>query len=361
MVANGNGLCAASRKYTTPHQRRRGNVFLMNYGILGMGRLGTALAKFLGEREEVYLWGRDEALVKRVQFDRTNELYLPGVELPYEVRATYDLEHMLDDVDVLISAVPSWGFSDILEKCVGYLHQLEAFICGTTGYDPETGRRLSQEYLECVETLDNYYVLAGPALPHEIIAEQPGNLLLGGGNDHNRDRLKEILYRKYLRVYGTEDLIGLETISSLNNLIAVIGGLVEGFELENGTRASLMVRGLHEIKQIVKYEGGKPSSVLGTGGLGSAIAIGTSSSSRNYRLGVALGQGESLEQARSSIGGCLESPGVAKVVHRRILKGELKTPLLTELYGILHEELDPFNSFQKVINLKRPPEDEGGS
>jgi glycerol-3-phosphate dehydrogenase (NAD(P)+) len=331
----------------------------MKYGILGMGRLGTALSKFLGEREEVYLWGRDEALVKRVQFDRTNEVYLPGVELPYEVRATYDLDHILNDTDVLISAVPARAFTDILEKCFDRLHELEAFICGTTGFDPNSGRRLSQEYLARVESLDNYFLLTGPVLPHELVEQAPGNLVLAGKNDHNRERLKEIFYRNYLRLYGTSDVKGTETVASINNLLAVLGGLVEGLELGNGTRASLITRGIHEGKALVDHEGGEPETSFGVGGLGGAISIGTSSTSRNFRLGVDLAQGKSLEQARSSIGGCVESPGIARAVHSRILKGELKAPLLTELYGILHEGLDAYNSIQKIINLKRPPE--GGS
>lgn len=328
----------------------------MIYAVLGAGRLGTALSKYLGEREEVYLWGRDDALMKRIQFERTNDVYLPGVELPSEVRATYDLEHVLNDSDVIISAVPSQVYVEVLEDCIGHLHDLEAFVCGTTGFEPETGRRLSQEYLERVETLDNYFSLGGPARPGELVDKEPGNLVLAGKNDHNRSRLTEIFYRKYLRVYDTNDLIGQEMTASLNNLLAVIGGIVDGLGLHNGTRASLLTRGLHEIKTLVEAEGGKTSTVFELSGVGSAISIGTSADSRNFRLGHSLAQGDSLEQARSTIGGCLEAIGIARVAHRRILKGELKAPLLSEIYGILHEGLKPFNSLQKIINLKRPPE-----
>lgn len=330
----------------------------MNYGILGAGRLGTTLAKLLGDREEVFLWGRDKALIKRIQVERTNTLYMPGIELPYEIRATYDLEHVLNDSDVLVSAVPSRAFVEIIEKCMGKIHQLEAFICGTTGFAPQSGRRLSQEYLERVESLENYFTLVGPARPTEIVEEKPGNLVLAGKNNHNRDRLGEILNRNYLQVYGSGDLIGHEITASLNNLLALLGGLAEGLKMGSGTRASLLARGLHETREVVTHGGGEWKTVHSLTGLGGVISIGTSADSRNYRLGQSLAQGESLEQARSSIGGCLESINVAHNVHRRILRGKLRAPLLTELYGILHEELDPLNSIQKIINLKRPP---GGS
>lgn len=328
----------------------------MNYGVLGAGRLGTAIARFLGDREEVYLWGRDEALMKRIQFDRTNEVYLPGVDLPYEVRATYDLDHVLNDSDVLVSAVPARGFTDLLGDCVGHLHEMEAFVCGTTGFAPSSGRRLSQEYLECVETLDNYYHLTGPASPIDLVDGRPGNLVLAGTNEHNRDRLREIFHRRHLRVYGSEDLIGHELVGSLSNLLAVVGGLVDGLELGGGTRATLLTRGLHEIKRLVLDEGGQRSTVFGTGGLGGAIGLGSNTESRNFRLGRSLARGEPLEEARSTISGCIESIEITRVAHQRILKGELKAPLLTELYGILHEGLDPFNSIQKISNLKHPPQ-----
>jgi glycerol-3-phosphate dehydrogenase (NAD(P)+) len=328
----------------------------MNYGVLGAGRLGTALANFLGEREEVYLWGRDEALMKRIQFDRQNEVYLPGVELPYEVRSTYDLEHVLEDCEVLVSAVPSWAFQELLERCMGHLTDVEAFIVGTTGFDPASGRRLSQEYLERVESLDNYYVLTGPASPPELAEQQPGNLVLAGQNEHNRERLSEIFQRNYLRVYDSPDLTGHEILGALNNLQALLGGLLDGLELDSGTRASLLTRALHESRRLLAEEGGDPDSIQGLAGVGASIALGFNPESRNFRLGRSLAGGESLEQARSTIRGCLESPEIARVVHRRILKKEIKAPLFTELYGIVHENLDPLSFVEKIIRLKHPPE-----
>lgn len=327
----------------------------MNYAVLGTGRLGTSLSRLLGERDEVYLWGRDEALVKRIQVDRTNDFYLPGVELPYEVRASYDLDHVLDDSDVLVLAVPSFAFTDLLDDCMNYLSDMEAVICGTTGFDPETGRRLSQEFLERLESLENYYALCGPALPHEAANEQPGNLVLAGENNHNRGRLAESLYRNYLRVYENEDLIGTEVAAALNNVLAVVGGLVEGLGLDNGTRASLLTRGLHEVRKLVSHCGGEAETVQNLSGVGTLLTIGTGSNSRNYRLGASLGRGETLEKARSTINGCLESIPVSRIAHQRILKGEVKAPLITEIYGVIHEGIDPYSSIEKIINLKSPP------
>ncbi len=327
----------------------------MNYGILGAGRLGTALAHYLGEREEVYLWGRDEALMKRIQFDRQNELYLPGVELPYEVRATYDLDHVLGDCEVIVCAVPSWAFEDVLDQCLDTLAELEAFIAGTTGFEPSSGRRLSQKYLERVESLDNYYTLTGPVSPLELADNQPGNLVLAGPNDHNRERLSDLLQRSYLRIYDSPNLCEHELLGALNNLQALLGGILDGLELGTGTRASILTRALHEMKRLIDREGGDASSIQGLAGIGGGAALAFNTESRNYRLGRSLAGGEVLEQARSSIGGCLESPNIVRVVHRRILKKEIKAPLFSELFGIVHEKLDPLSSIEKIISLKYPP------
>lgn len=328
----------------------------MNYGVLGAGRLGTALADYLGEREEVYLWGRDEALMKRIQFDRENEIYLPGVKLPYEVRATYDLDHVLGDSDVLVCAVPSWAFGEVLDQCLGTLAEVEAFIVGTTGFEPSSGRRLSQEFLERVESLDNYYTLTGPMSPLELADDRPGNLVLAGSNDHNRERLSDLLQRNYLRIYDSPDLIGHEMLGALNNLLALLGGILEGLQLENGTKGSLLTRAIQEMKRLVQEEGGKLSSVEGMAGIGAGTALAFNDKSRNYRLGRSLGGGELLDQARSTIGGCLESLRIVQVVHRGILKKEIKAPLFSELYGIVHENLDPLNSLEKIVHLKDSPE-----
>ncbi|MFB6344155.1 MAG: NAD(P)H-dependent glycerol-3-phosphate dehydrogenase [bacterium] len=327
----------------------------MNFAVLGSGRLGTSLAKFLGEREEVYLWGRDEALIKRIQVDRTNDFYLPNVKLPTKVRASYDLDHVLSDSDVVLLAVPSHAYVEVLDECVDYLGDMEAVICGTTGFDPETSRLLSQEYLERLESLNNYFILSGPAPPHELADQQLSNMVLTGRNEHNRQRLAELLYRNYLRVYEHDDIKGTEITTAVNNLLALVGGLVEGLGLHSGTRGALLNRGIFEAKELVRNEDGEPETVFTLCGLGTALSIGTSTTSRNYRLGVALGKGKPLEQARSSINGCLEAIPISRCVHKRILKGEIKAPLLTEIYGIIHETIDPYNSLEKIINLKYPP------
>lgn len=328
---------------------------VVNYAILGSGRWGTSLARYLGEREEVYLWGRDEGLIKRIQVDRTNDIYLPGIDLPQEVRATYDLEHVLGDSDVVVLAVPSYAYARILDRAIDYLGSMEAVICGTTGFEPDTGRRLSQEYLERFETLKNYFTITGPALPQELANQQPANLVLCGENEHNRKRISERLYRNYLRFYESEDLAGTEITGAVNNLLAFLGGVVEGLGLDNGTLGSLLTRGIHETKKLIEYEGGRPETAMTLSGLGTTTAIATGPSSRNYRLGVSLGKGKPLEKARSEVSGCLEAIPVARITHTRILKGEIKAPLLTELYGVLHEGVDPYSSIEKIINLKFSP------
>lgn len=326
--------------------------------VVGAGRMGTALAHLLGQREEVYLWGRNESLIKQIQFDRVNEAYLPGVDLPYEVRATYDLDHALGDSDLMVMALPSRDFIEVFERSYNFLSGLEGVVSVSTGFNPETGRRLSQEVLERLETLDDYYVLSGGGFPEEIGFQQPTDWVLTGGRDRTRTRLAEFFYRPYFTVAPSEDLIGIEVVAALKQVYAILTGLVDGMGYDAGTRANVITRGYHETLRFVEYEGGSRRTVDGPAGLGGLVAACMGELSVNYRLGNQLAAGEPLEEVRARLGVHLSGVHAARVAYHRALKAELKAPLVSTVFGVLFEELSPEEAVERLFRLKTRP-DEG--
>lgn len=328
----------------------------MTYGVLGSGSWGTAISKVLGDREEVYLWGRDEALIQNVQVNRVNERYLPGVKLPYDVRATYELEHVLENSDVVIIAVPSHAFVSIIERINPYLEDKYAVISLAKGFDPETGRRLSQEFLQIRESLDDYYFLTGPSHAEEVGKECPTSVVIGGGHEAGRVRLQETFHRDYFRVYRNNDLIGLEMGAALKNIIAIAAGVSDGLEFGMNARAGLISRGLQEIRRISEFEGGDPETLFGLGGLGDLIATATSDLSRNYRLGEMLAKGFSIGEAREQIGQIIEGINATQIAHDRVLRGEIRAPIISEVYGILFEDIDPVTAVENLLNRDTRPE-----
>lgn len=323
--------------------------------VVGAGRMGTALAHLLGQREEVYLWGRNKDLIRQIQFDRENSAYLPNVRLPYEVRATYDLDHALNDSDLMVMALPSSSFTEVFERTYNFLSGLEGVVSATTGFDPETGRRLSQEVLERLETLDSYYFLSGSGFPAEIGHQHPTSWILGGGRERTRRRLCELLYRSYFNVSGSEDVVGLEVVSAVKPIVAVMAGLCKGMGYDSGTRSVLLTRGFHEMVRLCDYEGGEPRTVKGVAGLGGLFASGTSELSVNYRLGRELAAGSSVSEARTQLG--VHIPGIhaTRVAYHRAIKGELKAPVISNAYGVMFDELAPEAAMERLFRLETPP------
>jgi glycerol-3-phosphate dehydrogenase (NAD(P)+) len=328
----------------------------MTYGVLGSGSWGTAIAKLLGEREEVYLWGRDESLIKQIQVNRENQKYLPGVDLPYEVRATYELDHVLADTDVIVIAVPSHAFVSLLDRIRHALEDKYATVNLSKGFDPDSGRRLSQEFLQVRETLDDFYFLTGPSHAEEVAEQRPTSVVIGGGHEAGRIRLQEVFHRDYFRVYRNDDLVGLEMGAALKNIIAIAAGISDGLQFGVNARAGLITRGLQEIRRISSYEGGDPETLFGLGGLGDLIVTSTSDLSRNYRLGLLLAEGFSIGEAREQIGQIIEGINATRIAHDRVMKGEIRAPIVNEMFGILFKDIDPVTAVENLLNRDVRPE-----
>ncbi|MFB6355953.1 MAG: NAD(P)H-dependent glycerol-3-phosphate dehydrogenase [bacterium] len=321
----------------------------MIYGVLGAGSWGTAMAKLLAGKDEVYLWGRNESLVKRIQVDRENDRYLPDVELPHELRATYDLDHVLSDVDVLVIAVPSHAFNDLMEQIHEAIDDVDGVINLAKGFEPDSGRRLSEVYLDYEENLENYFLLTGPSHAGEVARERPTSVVIGGGTKKGRNFFQKALYRDYFRIYTNDDLIGLEMGGALKNIIAIASGISDGLGFGVNARAALVTRGMQELSRVTEFEGGQPKTVSGLSGLGDLIVTATSDLSRNYRTGVLLAEGCDLDEACEEVGQVVEGINATKLTYDRIQKGELRTPLITQVYSVLFENEPPEKAVRNLM------------
>jgi len=328
----------------------------LKFGVLGAGSWGTTIANLLGDQAEVYLWGRDQKQIKNIQVNRVNERYLPGVKLPYQVRATYELDHVFDHSDVLILAVPSHAFVDIVERIPFAPEHFYAVVSLSKGFDPTSGRRLSQEFLQIQESLDNYYFLTGPSHAEEVAQQLPTSAVIGGGEEGGRIRLQETFARDYFRVYHNPDLIGLEMGAALKNVIAIAAGISDGLQFGMNARAGLITRGLQEIRRIAEYEGASRETLFGLAGLGDLIVTATSDLSRNYQLGKHLAEGYSLEEAREKIGQSVEGVNATKIGCDRARKAELRAPIMSEVHAVLFDQIDPVSAVENLLNRDIRPE-----
>lgn len=322
----------------------------MVYGVLGAGSWGTAIARVLAERDEVYLWGRDEGHVQRMQLDRENEQYLESVRLPYDIRATFEFERVVNDSDVILVAVPSHAVTEVFDRLVGHLDSKQDVLTLAKGFDPDSGRRLSQEYKTRFETLDNYYLLSGPTHAQEVARQRPTSIVLGGGTQKGREHHQQELQRDYFRVYTNEDLVGMEMGGALKNIFAIASGISDGLGFGDNARAALITRGMNELRRLAQAEGAKPYTVYGLTGLGDLVVTATSELSRNYQLGQLLAEGYELREARDEINQVVEGVAATKIVYDRVIRKEVQAPIVMNVHRVLRGKLEPMEAVKRLMN-----------
>lgn len=293
--------------------------------IVGTGAWGTTFAQVLADAGmAVTMWGRSPDVVEFINSGE-NSKYLPGIDLSDQISATTQLDEAVaeTDPDLVVLAVPSAAISDIARRA--NLGGLRAPVLSLTkGVEPHTYRTVHQIIVEDGEVdPERVAVLSGPNLSREIAMRQPAATVIASESQETAVRIAHLAHNAYFRPYVSTDLIGCEMAGAAKNVIALAIGAAEGMGLGANTRATLMTRGLAESTRLGVAMGARPGTYAGLAGMGDLIATCSSKLSRNYSLGVRLGQGMALEEALSL------SPGVAEGVRSCLPVYEL-----AESYGV---------------------------
>lgn len=263
--------------------------------VLGAGSWGTALAVHLGAAgRDVTIWGRDAALVDALAVGRANPAYLPGVTLPDGVRATTSLGEALADARYVIVAVPSHGFRGVVREAVAHLPSDAVLVSATKGLEGGTFMRMS-EVLEA-ETGKRHPVVAlsGPSFASEVARQCPTALVTASTDATAVRWVQEAFRAPYFRLYGSDDVVGVEVGGALKNVIAIAAGVVESLGLGHNARSALITRGLAEISRLACAMGARRDTMSGLSGLGDLVLTCTGTLSRNHHVGLELGRGRSI-------------------------------------------------------------------
>jgi glycerol-3-phosphate dehydrogenase (NAD(P)+) len=270
--------------------------------VLGAGSWGTALAVHLGNiGHQVTLWGRDAALMTRMSSARVNDTYLPGLSFPQPLVPTADLAAALADARHVIVAVPSHGLRDVVRQAAPYIPPNAVMVSATKGLEASSLARMSEVIAEETRGRHPVVVLSGPSFALEVARQLP-TALVAASADPDAVKLVQAEFRgPCFRLYGSDDVVGVEIGAALKNIIAIAAGVVESLQLGHNALSALITRGLVEISRVAGAMGGRRETLAGLSGLGDLVLTCTGTLSRNRHVGLELGRGRELGDILSSM------------------------------------------------------------
>lgn len=305
--------------------------------VLGGGSFGTALANIAAENGyDTWLWMRDAARAEEIRTLRENTQYLPGCRLSEAIEPTTDLEACIQDAQVILVSIPSKGVRDVVRQIKEWVRPEQILVSTTKGIEPGTFKLMSQILREEIPAAA-IGVLSGPNLAKEIGRRALTATVIASSDPTVRSRVQEVLSCSYFRVYANSDMYGVELAGALKNIYAIISGLAAAMGMGENTKAMLITRSLAEMSRFAVCLGANPMTFLGLAGVGDLIVTCTSPLSRNYRVGYAIGKGESLEQAVESLGEVAEGINTLSLVREKAQEMQVAMPLVEGLYAILNE------------------------
>ncbi|MBS0575437.1 MAG: NAD(P)-dependent glycerol-3-phosphate dehydrogenase [Proteobacteria bacterium] len=325
--------------------------------VIGAGSWGTALAA-LAARNGVptVLWGRDGEQLAAIARTHRNQRYLPDVPLPAELQASSDLATVLADAGLVLLVVPSHAFPQTL-RAIAPLRPAGAGVAwATKGFEPGTGRFLHEVAADVLGPGVPLAVVTGPSFAREVAQGLPTAVTVHSDDDAFARKVARVLHGPTFRAYTGNDIRGAELGGAMKNVLAVATGVADGMNLGLNARAGLITRGLNEMLRLNAALGGRAETLMGLAGLGDLVLTCTGDLSRNRRLGLALGRGQSIANAVAQIGQVVESVDTADEVMRQADRFGIELPIAARVQRVLHGQLTPAECLRQLLAREQKPE-----
>ena len=325
--------------------------------VLGAGSWGTALAAVLARHgHPTVLWGRDAEVIEAIDRRHENPRYLPGIALPDTLRATTGLESALSGADLVLVAVPSHAFAETLRLLAPLRPAGAGVAWATKGFEPGSGRFLHEVAAGILGESVPLAVVTGPSFAKEVAQAMPTALTVHSDDAGFSRQVADALHGPAFRAYTGDDIRGAELGGAMKNVLAVATGVSDGMGLGLNARAGLITRGLNEMLRVNQALGGRPETLMGLAGLGDLVLTCTGDLSRNRRLGLALGQGQSIGDAVRAIGQVVESIQTADEVMRLAQRHGIDLPIAENVRDVLHGAITPAEGLQRLMARERKAE-----
>ncbi len=304
--------------------------------VLGGGSFGTAIANLLAENgQRVQQWMRDSEQAAAMRNLRENPRYLKGIKLHDGVEPVSDLEATLAACELIFVAIPSTGLRQVLEPVAEVLAG-KLLVSTTKGIEAQSFKLMSQIIAE-VAPLARIGVLSGPNLATEVAEHALTATVIASEDEALCLRVQQALHGGTFRVYAGSDRFGVELGGALKNVYAIIAGMAVALGMGENTKSMLITRALAEMTRFAVTLGANPMTFLGLAGVGDLIVTCSSSKSRNFQVGHALGEGLLLDEAVARLGEVAEGVNTLKVLKSKAEELQVYMPLVAGLHAILFE------------------------
>jgi glycerol-3-phosphate dehydrogenase (NAD(P)+) len=334
---------------------------IVRIGVVGAGAWGTTLANMLaGKGREVTLWVREEEVFHQIRKEKVNRTFLPGVELAPGLRPVKSYEEAVAGRDLVLMAVPSHGFREVLKGVRIHLRPGAVLLSVAKGIENDTVMTMSQVAQVVLPGDSNvtFACLGGPSFAREVSVKRPTAVTIACNDIGRAQQLQFLFADDFFRVYITEDLVGVELCGALKNVVAIAAGISDGLDLGYNTRAALITRGLAEMTRLGVALGARPATFAGLAGMGDLVLTCTGDLSRNRTVGLQIGRGMRLEQIIEGMKTVAEGVKTTLSARNLAVRSSVQMPIVEQVYRVLYEGKDPKEGMRDLMTrvLRVEPE-----
>jgi len=324
----------------------------MKLAVLGAGAWGTAISISLAARHAVTLWARDAQQARELAATRGNQRYLPGFTIPETVVVTAELAAALGDCDLILVATTTAGLRPTLRQlaAAGKATPL-VWLC--KGFETESAQLPHQIAAGELPATMPRAVLSGPSFAQEVARGLPAALTLASADSAFAERTARELHHGRLRIYSSDDVVGVEVAGAVKNVMAIAAGICDGLGLGYNARAALITRGLAEITRLGLKLGGRIETFMGLAGAGDLILTCTGDLSRNRSVGLQLARNAALPEVLRSLGHVAEGVYTARAVARLARELGVEMPITYAVCRVMDENISARDAVQEL--LQRDP------
>jgi len=334
----------------------------MKITVIGAGSWGTALAMVLHENHhQVTLWTIEQETIDDVRDKQENSRYLPGVKLPPEITFTKDLDEALQNTELILNAIPSQVTRKVVPLVSEKLKSSDAiWVTVSKGIENKTYMRIS-EVIHQVGNIpnDRIAVLSGPSHAEEVSRRVPTAIVAASTKLETARFVQQVFMTPFLRIYASDDIVGVELGGALKNIIALAAGICDGAGFGDNTKAALMTRGLVEMNRMGVALGAQPNTFAGLSGMGDLIVTCMSRHSRNRHVGEEIGKGRKLQDILNEM--VMVAEGVQTTVSAYELAKikQVEMPITEQIYLTLFEGKSPHQAMLDLMTRRSKEEDWG--
>lgn len=321
--------------------------------VLGGGSFGTVIGNIIASNgHSVTLWLRNDAKARDINSQRENAEYLPGYKLSDNVTASTDLAAAVDSADIVFVAVPSKSFRQVAREVAPLITPDTVVISLTKGIEAQ-GFLVMSQILKEELPMSPVGVLSGPNLAREIAAGHVSGSVIASETPTVNQLIHDLLHCESFLIYSSHDMYGVELGGALKNVYAILAGVGAALEFGENTVGMLLTRSLAEMSRFAVHMGANPLTFLGLSGVGDLFVTCSSPLSRNYRVGLALGKGQPLDEILSGMDQVAEGINTLGLLKREADRREVDMPLVNGLYAILYEHRPVADVFDDMMHREQ--------